>query len=64
MTIPLTKKYYRPDEVAAILRVNRRTVYRMILDGRLQGVERDRRPRRIPRQAVLNISFRPDELQR
>jgi len=31
----MIKKTYRPDEVAEILRISRRTVYRMIKDGRL-----------------------------
>lgn len=31
----MKKKTYRPDEVAEILRVTKRTIYRMIKDGRL-----------------------------
>jgi excisionase family DNA binding protein len=31
----MIKKTYRPDEVAKILKVTRRTIYRMIKDGRL-----------------------------
>ncbi len=33
------KRYFRPDEAAAILVVSRRTVYRMIRDGRIPGVK-------------------------
>ena len=31
----MVKKSYRPDEVAKILKVRKRTIYRMIRDGRL-----------------------------
>ena len=36
--IRLTKDLYHPEEAAAILRLSRRTIYRMIRDGRLAGV--------------------------
>jgi len=29
--------FYQPDEVAHILRLSRRTIYRMLRDGRLSG---------------------------
>jgi len=32
-----TKQSYRPQEVADLLRISIRTVYRMIADGRLRG---------------------------
>ncbi len=38
MTEMPTKRYYRPDEVAAILRVSLATVYRRIEDGTLPSV--------------------------
>ena len=56
MELSLNKKYYRPDEVAALLNVHRRTIYRMIRDGRLPGVTMDQRPRRIPRDAVAALA--------
>ena len=34
----MVKKSYRIDEVAEILRVNSRTIYKMIKDGRLSTV--------------------------
>ena len=43
------KRYFRPDEVAAILALSRRTIYRMIRDGRLAGVKLGLGPWRIPR---------------
>ncbi len=60
-TVPLTKRFFRPDEVADILLITKRTVYRMIHDGRLRGVDCSKRPWRIPRDAVLNL-FPPDYL--
>ncbi len=49
------KRFFRPDEVAEFLLVTKRTVYRMIRDGRLAGVDLGKRPWRIPRDAVLNL---------
>ena len=43
------KRFFRPDEVAAILALSRRTIYRMIRDGRLPGVKWGSGPWRIPR---------------
>jgi excisionase family DNA binding protein len=34
----MVKKTYRPDEVAEILRLSKRTIYRMIKDGRLPTI--------------------------
>ncbi|MBI2882863.1 MAG: helix-turn-helix domain-containing protein [Candidatus Methylomirabilis oxyfera] len=39
MTETPQKRYYRPDEVAAILRVSLATVYRRIEDGTLPAVQ-------------------------
>lgn len=49
------KRFFRPDEVADFLLVTKRTVYRMIHDGRLDGVDLCKRPWRIPRQAIVNL---------
>ncbi|RJR32458.1 MAG: DNA-binding protein [Deltaproteobacteria bacterium] len=48
----LSKKFYRPDEVAALLALSRRTIYRMIHDGRLQAVKWGSGPWRIPQEAL------------
>jgi len=47
------KRFFRPDEVAEILCLSRRTVYRMIKDGRLPGVRLGSGPWRIPRENLL-----------
>jgi excisionase family DNA binding protein len=57
----MPKRFFRPDEVAELLLVTKRTVYRMIHDGRLGGVDLARRPWRIPRAAVLSL-FDPNPL--
>jgi excisionase family DNA binding protein len=49
------KRFFRPDEAAAILVLSRRTVYRMIRDGRLTGVKLGRGPWRIPRESLTNL---------
>jgi excisionase family DNA binding protein len=49
------KRYYRPDEVAAVLALSRRTIYRMIRDGRLPGVKLGTGPWRIPRTSLENL---------
>jgi excisionase family DNA binding protein len=51
----LTKRFFRPDEVAQILELSRRTIYRMIRDGRLQGVRLGSGPWRIPKEALANL---------
>ncbi|RJR48295.1 MAG: DNA-binding protein [Deltaproteobacteria bacterium] len=55
MEWPLSKRFFRPDEVAGFLALSRRTVYRMIRDGRLQAVKWGSGPWRIPREAVLAL---------
>lgn len=50
------KKFFRPDEVAQVLDLSRRTIYRMIRDGRLPSF----RPGgsgawRVPRQALADL---------
>jgi len=37
------KQFYRPQEVADLLRLSNRTVIRMISDGRLKAVKRNKR---------------------
>ncbi len=49
------KRFFRPDEVAAILALSRRTVYRMIRDGRLAGVKWGSGPWRIPRESLTAL---------
>lgn len=49
------KKFFRPDEVAELLLLSKRTVYRMLKDGRLTGIYRPKHPVRIPREAILNL---------
>jgi excisionase family DNA binding protein len=49
------KRFFRPDEVAEILLITKRTVYRMVHDGRLSGVDLTQRPWRIPREAVVSL---------
>ena len=49
------KRCFRPDEAAAILVLSRRTVYRMIRDGRITGVKWGRGPWRIPRESLTNL---------
>jgi excisionase family DNA binding protein len=51
----LKKRFFRPDEVAELLLITKRTVYRMVHDGRLGGVDFTKRPWRIPREAVLGL---------
>lgn len=52
------RRFFRPDEVAELLLVTKRTVYRMVQDGRLGGVDTSKRPCRIPREAVVKL-FEP-----
>jgi excisionase family DNA binding protein len=49
------KRFFRPDEAAAILVLSRRTVYRMIHDGRIAGVKWGRGPWRIPRESLASL---------
>ena len=46
----LTKRFYRLDEVAALLALSRRTIYRMISDGRLQALNGAAAPGAFPRR--------------
>jgi excisionase family DNA binding protein len=52
MGLPMQKRFLRPDEVALLLALSRRTVYRMIRDGRLPGVRLGAGPWRIPREGL------------
>ena len=49
------KKFFRPDEAAAILVLSRRTVYRMMRDGRINGVKWGGGPWRIPRESLASL---------
>ena len=57
--MPLTlpdKRFFRPDEVAAILAFSRRTVYRMIRQGRLPSIRLSLAgPWRIPYQTLAKL---------
>jgi excisionase family DNA binding protein len=50
-----SKRFFRPDEVAQLLALSRRTIYRMIRDGRLQGVRWGSGPWRISRETLLAL---------
>jgi excisionase family DNA binding protein len=49
------KRFFRPDEVADLLVLSRRTIYRMIRDGRLPGIKWVSGPWRIPRESLAGI---------
>ena len=51
----LSKRFFRPDEVARLLALSRRTIYRMIRDGRLQAIKWGAGTWRIPREALLAL---------
>lgn len=53
------KKFFRPDEVAQLLALSRRTVYRMIMDGRLPGLKWGEGPWRIPRESLAGLMAAP-----
>lgn len=55
MELLQNKRFFRPDEVAAILALSRRTIYRMIKDGRLPGVKWGSGPWRIPRESLHGL---------
>jgi len=55
MELLQNKRFFRPDEVAQILALSRRTIYRMILDGRIQGVRWGSGPWRIPRESLAAL---------
>ena len=48
-------KLLRIDEVAAILRVSKMTVYRMVDDGDLEAIPAGKRLIRIPESAVIRL---------
>ena len=52
MELITQKRFFRPDEAATILELSRRTVYRMMRDGRIDGVKLGGGPWRIPRQSL------------
>jgi excisionase family DNA binding protein len=50
------KKFLRPDEVAHALVFTRRTIYRMIRDGRLPALKLNPSgPWRIPRENIISL---------
>jgi iron complex outermembrane receptor protein len=49
------KRFFRPDEAAAILSLSRRTIYRMIRDGRIPGIRLGNGPWRIPRDSLAAL---------
>jgi excisionase family DNA binding protein len=51
----MNKRFFRPDEVARLLALSRRTIYRMIQDGRLSGVRWGSGPWRIPRETLTTL---------
>ena len=55
MDLITKKRFFRPDEVADILCLSRRTVYRMIRDGRLSGVRLGSGPWRIARESIQSL---------
>jgi excisionase family DNA binding protein len=55
MEMMMKKKLFRPDEVAQILCLSRRTIYRMIRDGRLLAVRLGAGPWRISRETLLML---------
>ena len=55
MEMMMKKKLFRPDEVAQILCLSRRTIYRMIRDGRLPAVRLGAGPWRISRETLLML---------
>jgi excisionase family DNA binding protein len=56
------KQLFRPDEIVQILGLSRRTVYRMIQDGRLADVDLSKKPVRIPRASIIALAPGIDEL--
>ncbi|MGQ9687291.1 MAG: helix-turn-helix domain-containing protein [Desulfobaccales bacterium] len=59
MELIMKKRLFRPDEVAQILCLSRRTIYRMIRDGRLPAVRLGAGPWRIPRETLLTLLPQP-----
>jgi excisionase family DNA binding protein len=54
-----SKKFFRPDEVAQVLDLSRRTVYRMIHESRLGAVKPSGGCWRVPRQALEDLLSGP-----
>jgi len=52
---PIQRAFYRPDEVAAILQLSCRTIYRMIKDGRLASIKFGKSPHRISHQTLTAL---------
>ncbi|MBW1706593.1 MAG: helix-turn-helix domain-containing protein [Deltaproteobacteria bacterium] len=65
MSNSLSKRYFRPDEIAALLKVSKRTVYRLISDGDLVVVKIRNGPVRISEENlalyIKNAIFDPLE---
>jgi excisionase family DNA binding protein len=55
MEMMMKKKLFRPDEVAQILCLSRRTIYRMICDGRLPAFRLGAGPWRITREILTQL---------
>jgi excisionase family DNA binding protein len=64
MEVMLTKKMFRPDEVSQILCLSRRTIYRMIRDGRLPAIRHGAGPWRISRETLLQLLPSPQGVLR
>lgn len=61
MELVMKKKMFRPDEVAQILCLSRRTIYRMIRDGRLPAIRLGSGPWRIPRETLQMLLPLPSD---
>jgi excisionase family DNA binding protein len=55
MELIYPKRFFRPDEAATILDLSRRTIYRMMRDGRINGVKWGGGPWRIPRESLAML---------
>jgi excisionase family DNA binding protein len=53
--LPGGRLFFRPDEVASVLGISRRTVYRMIKDKRLFAIKTSPLCSRIPRENLLRL---------
>lgn len=49
------KSLFRPDEVAQLADLSKRTIYRMVRRGDLVGERKDQGPIRIPRDEVIRL---------
>lgn len=61
MELLTKKRMFRPDEVAQIFCLSRRSIYRMIRDGRLPAVRFGSGPWRITRETLLSLLPPPPE---